>query len=102
MITLDNNWSVEADDYSWKLVKTYEKEIDEKYRDKETNKLVKTGKTVNKEFTDVWWFPKISMCINKYKQESLKELPTLEAIQDKLVSIEEVLKNIKHDTFKRC
>lgn len=102
MITLDNNWSVEADDYSWKLVKTYEKEIDEKYRDKATNKLVKTGKKVVKEFEASWWFPKISQCIKKYQEESLKELPTLEAMQEKLISIEELLKNVKHDTFKRC
>lgn len=102
MIILDENWSIVADTYSWELRKTFSKEVKEKVKDEKTKKLVETGNKVVKEFTDKWWFPKISQCISKYQEESLKELPTLEAIQEKLTSIEELLNNIKHNTFKRC
>lgn len=102
MITLDENWSIVADAYSWELRKTFLKEVDEKVKNKQTNKLVKTGKKVTKEFTDSWWFPKISQCISKYKEESLKELDSLTEISKKLSNIEELLLNIKNDIFKPC
>lgn len=102
MISLDENWTIVADTYSWELRKTFLKEVDEKVKNKQTNKFTKTGKKVTKEFTDSWWFPRISQCILKYREESLKELESLTEISKKLSHIEELLLNIKNDTFRPC
>lgn len=102
---LDNNWLIEADDYSWKLVHRYTKKVDEKLKDKSTGKFIKTGKKVDKEFEENWWYPKLSMCVAKYQEEVLKPLASLEEVSNKLSNIESMLGELeksKFNTFKRC
>lgn len=102
---LDKNWSITSDDHSWKLMHNYTREVEEKVKDEKTKKIVKTGRMVEREFSENWWFPKISLCISKYQEEVLKPLGTLEEVTSKLSNIEALLqelKNSKFDTFKRC
>ena len=97
MITLDKKWSILPDTYSWELRFT-----ETRVREKVDAKKVKTGEVEDFEFVNSWWYPKISMCLNKFKEESLKTIETVEEILSKLDSIDKKIGEIKNDTFKPC
>lgn len=93
-IKLSQNFSIKADTYSWTLERAY------------TTVNEKTQKET--ESKEQWWYPKISDCINKYKEEALKygdgSLENLlEQSQEVLLNTEAVLNKIttsRHNIFK--
>lgn len=87
---LDENWSIENDTYAFKLV----------FQENRQRKNSKTGLKEDYIFVDSWWFPKLSMCLNKYLNEALKPQKTVEEIQQKLSSIESKIDRIVDNIFK--
>lgn len=96
-IELDENWSILADTYSWKL------EFSEpRVRDKKDKEHKKTGEKEDYIFTDAWYYPKISTCIETYLENSAKKAKTVEELADILNRIHAVTDNLKNNTFKPC
>ena len=91
MIKLDDNYTIRVDSHSFALQYSYEDLVEEKKKDPETNKFVKTGKKVNKEFFDYWYYPTIKMCIEEYMKQTLKKSVYLDTAIKHLDSIEKTL-----------
>jgi len=46
-------------------------------------------------FKDEWYFPKISLALDKYMSECLKPLSTISEMREELKRIETLIKSIK-------
>jgi hypothetical protein len=84
MIKLDERYSIETDSNNFTL----------KYEEK----IIKEIKGEKKEMTskDEWHYPKLSQCLNKYMNQSLKPLEDIVSLRQELKKIEEVIKNVKN------
>lgn len=79
MIKLNGNFRIVADAHSWVLEQSTEK-----------TRKTKEGKEEQYVHTEKWYYPKISQCISKYVEESLKPMKSV-------VSLLEQIKNIKQN-----
>jgi len=94
MIKLDNNYSIKVDTHSFYLQYSYTKKIDEKIKNKLTGKFEKTGKKVEKQFFDYWYFPTIKMCLERYIKETLKETENIKKTVSLLESIDKTIDSL--------
>jgi hypothetical protein len=90
-IQLDENWSIGSDSYSW-VLNFAEKRI-------RTNQKTETEEEFL--FENNYWYPKLSDCLKKYKEEALKPLETVEQLLSKLESIDKKIGEIKNDIWKK-
>lgn len=97
-IKLDDKWRIEPDAYSWKLIFSEEREKEEKV--KVDGKIKNTGNKVKYDHEEDWYFPTIQMCLQEYLKHVFKADKTILEVNERLLSIEEKLKEIK-GTFKK-
>lgn len=85
MIKVDEQFSIKPDTYSWTLIKTEKKTKED---------------GTEYESVDNWYYPKLSNCLAKYMDESLKPSETISELLLRLDGIEENLETIKNNLFK--
>jgi|AntDeeMinimDraft_6_1070357.scaffolds.fasta_scaffold01394_9 hypothetical protein len=90
MIKLDENYTIEPDTYAWRLLKTFEREVEVTEKTKNGGRR-KTGKTEPKEVTETVYFPTIGACIRDYIEQVVKPQNSVQGILDKLSSIEQII-----------
>ncbi len=94
-IELDANYFLEPDQFKG-IVLVFNERREREKTIKENGKKVKTGEKENYLFEDRWYFPKLSMVLNKYLTLKQCEAKTIEQLYDKILGVENVIEQFKN------
>jgi len=82
MIKIDDSFSIVGDNYNWTLLKEEEGDINPK-----------TGRpTMSKQ---EWHYPRLTQCLNKYVNESVKVSEDVKELKTLLIKAEQTVKQVK-------
>lgn len=92
MITLSENFRIVADTHSWVL-------------EQDTEKIRETKEGKEQYIhNEKWYYPKLSQCISKYIEESLKPMESVVSLSAQMENIQTELQKLnnapKKDIFK--
>ena len=85
-IKLDENYFLTPDGYNG-LVLNFEQL---------RNKVNKENEVIEFVFTDKWYYPKLSMTLNKYLQLKIKESNSLDNLQEIVLRVEKTIEQFKN------
>jgi len=89
-IKLDEQYRIEPDIYSWKLI--FE---ETRTKDKLDDQRKKTGEKEDYQYEDTWYYPTLQNCLEKFQEEAVKPLSSIKEILSKITEISDTVKELK-------
>jgi len=90
-ITLNKNYRIEKDAYSWVLI----------FNEPRQKKNKKTLELEDFIYEDKWYYPCIKMLLNKFIELDLKESESIQELSDKMDSLSAKVEELKNTIFKK-
>lgn len=89
MINLSENFKIAPDSYSWVL-------------EQDVKKTRKTKENIEEQYIDTekWYYPKLSQCIERYIEESLKPMESVISLLAQMKAIQTEIKKLNNTPSK--